>query len=53
MQLGPSVQAAFPKDVRSLVSMIKDLGNPFEEVSTDLLVLDSKEIADHAARETV
>ena len=33
--------------------MIEDLGNPFEEESTDLLVLDSKEIADHAAVETV
>ena len=33
--------------------MIEELGNPFEEESTDLLVLDSKEIADHAAVETV
>ena len=32
--------------------MIEELGNPFEEESTDL-VLDSKEIADHAAVETV
>ena len=33
----PSVQTAFAKDidVRSLVSVIEDLGNPFEEESND------------------
>ncbi len=41
-----SVQASFAKDVHSLVSTFEDLGNPFEEESTDLLVLDTKEIAD-------
>ena len=45
----PSVQSAYAKDVRSLVSVIEDLGNPFQEESTDLLVLDSKEIADQSA----
>ena len=30
----------------SIVSAIEDMGNPFEEDSTDLLVLDSKEIMD-------
>ena len=40
------VQAAFKKDVLSLVSAIEDMGNLFEEDSTDLLVLDSKEIMD-------
>ena len=49
----PTVQANFGKDVLSLISVIEDLRNPFEEESTDLLVLDSKEIADHAAEETV
>ena len=49
----PSIQAAFAKDVRSLVSTFKDLGNPFEEESTDLLVLDTKEITDHASVEAV
>ncbi len=48
-----SIQAAFAKDVRSLVSAIEDLGNPFEEESTDLLVLDTKEIADHTSVEDV
>ena len=42
----PGVQAAFKEDVLSLVSAIEDMGNPFEEDSTDLLVLDSKEIMD-------
>ena len=42
----PGVQAAFKKNVLSLVSAIEDMGNPFEEDSTDLLVLDSKEIMD-------
>ena len=32
---------------------MEDLGNPFEEASGDLLVLDSKEIADHAAVDTI
>jgi hypothetical protein len=36
------LQAAFAKDVHSLVSAIEDLGNPFEEESTDLLVLVTK-----------
>ena len=49
----PSIQAAFAKDVQSLVSTIEDLGNPFEEESTDLLVLDTKEITDHASVEAV
>ena len=48
----PTVQATFGKDVLSLISVMEDLGNPFEEESTDL-VLNSKEIADHAAVETV
>ena len=30
---------------------MEDLCNPFDEESTDLLVLDSKEIVDHAAVE--
>ena len=40
------VPAAFKKDVLSLVSAIEDMSNPFEEDSTDLLVLDLKEIMD-------
>ena len=32
---------------------MEELGNPFEEESTDVLILDSKEIADPAAVETI
>ena len=46
----PGVQTAFAKDVRSLVSVIEDLGNPFEEEST---VLDTKEITDHTSVKAV
>ena len=41
------------RGVRSLVAVIEELGNPFEEDSQDLLVLDTKEIADPAVIETV
>ena len=41
----PSVQTSFVRDVRTLVSVIEELGNPFEEESMDLVVLDTKEIA--------
>ena len=49
----PSVQAKFSKDVRSLVDALEELGNPFEEESTDLVVLDTKEIAGPTAVEAV
>ena len=49
----PSVQTSFTKDVRALVSVIEELGNPFDEESMDLIVLDTKEIAGPAAVETV
>lgn len=40
----PSVQKLFVQDVKSLISVIDDLGNPFCEKSSDLLVLDTKEM---------
>ena len=49
----PTVQTIFGKDVLSLISVMEDLGNPFEEESTDLLVLYSIEIADHVAVEAI
>ena len=49
----PSVQNTFARDVRSLLAVIEELGNPFEEDSHDLMVLDTKEIADPAVIETV
>ena len=48
-----NVQNAFRKDVCSLGNAMEELGNPFEEESEDLLVLDSKEIADPSAVEAV
>ena len=48
-----SVQVYFAKDVRSLVTVIGELGNPFEEENQNLLLLDTKEIADPTAVETV
>ena len=48
-----SVQTAFAKDVRCLFSVFEDLGNPFEEESVDLLVLDTKETTHHAAVKSV
>ena len=53
----PCIQTVFKKDVLSLVSAIEEMGNPFQEDSTDLLILDSKEIMDEtvvkAVREVV
>jgi len=43
------VQSAFVKDVQSIVSVMEDFGNPLEEESQDLMVLDTKEIAPPAA----
>ncbi|CAH3040766.1 unnamed protein product, partial [Porites evermanni] len=42
-------QVSFFKDVKSLVTTMKDFGYPFLEESNDLIVLDTKEIAEPAA----
>ncbi|KAG1701225.1 Low-density lipoprotein receptor-related protein 2 [Nymphon striatum] len=48
------VQKAYAKDVTSLVAVLEELGNPFEEESKDdLIVLDTKEMAAPAVVETV
>ena len=47
------VQKAFERDLRSLVSTIEEMGNPFTEDSSDLLALDSRDIADPAVIDTV
>ena len=47
------VQNAFRRDICSLVNVMEELGNPFEEVSKDLLVLASKEFANASAVEAV
>ena len=41
-----SIQETFHNQVSSLVTVIKDMGNPFEENSDDLLVLHSRDILD-------
>ena len=40
------MQTDFKEKVRSLKKVMQEMGNPFEEDSTDLLVLDSHEIVD-------
>ena len=49
----PSVQTSFINDVRALVRVIEELGNPSEEESMAMIVLDTKESAGPAAVETV
>jgi len=48
-----SIQTSFAKDVHSLITVFEELGNPFEEKSQNLLVLDTKEIADSAVVHTI
>ena len=45
------VQVTFARDVRALV--IEEMGNPFTEDSVDLLVLDTRDVADPTIVETV
>ena len=40
----PFVQKNFAKDVKAMVTVLDEYGNPFLESSKDLIVLDSKEI---------
>ena len=49
----PSVQTAFAKDVRSLIAVFQELGNPFLQKSQDLLVLDTRDIMDSCVVKTV
>ena len=44
----PGVQKAFLRDVKALKASFDEYGNPFLESSTDLLVLDTRDIADKA-----
>lgn len=41
-------QLAFARDVKALTAAIDDMGNPFCESSSDLLVLDARDLADAA-----
>lgn len=41
------------KDVRTLIAVFQEMGNPFLENTQDLLVLDTRDIMDTPAAETV
>ena len=47
------VQEAFLKEVKSLVSIIEEMGNPFMEQGEELLVLDTRDILDTSVGEKV
>lgn len=48
-----SVQKRFLEMVENLAKVIKEMGNPFEEDSVDLIVLDSHEIMDSKVSESL
>ena len=45
-------QITFGRDITSLTAVIEEMGNPFAENSKDLLVLDSRNLADPAVIDT-
>ncbi len=47
------VQETFLKEVKSLVVVFEDMGNPFLENSKDLMILDTRDIMDASVGETV
>ena len=47
------VQEALLKEVKSLVSVIEEMGNPFMEQGEELLVLDTRDILDTSVGEKV
>lgn len=47
------MQMAFAQDVKALSGVMEEMGNPFSESSSDLLVLDSRNIADTAVADMV
>ena len=46
-------QVAFARDVEALSAAMEDMGNPFTEESSDLFVLDTRNIVDAAEADTV
>ena len=48
-----SAQKSFFENVKSLSAVMQEMGNPFQEESADLLVLDTKNIADPSRAEMV
>ena len=49
----PSIQAAFAKDVRNMLSVMDELGSPFLDDSKDLIALDTKDIMPERVVESV
>lgn len=47
------VQEEFLKEVKALVTVLDEMGNPFLERSEDLLVIDTRDIVDNDVAETV
>ena len=47
------IQVSFAQDVRSLTDVIEQMGNPFTENSSDLIILDTRDIANPAIIERV
>ena len=47
------VQMAFAQDVKALAETIEDMGNPFNEKGSDLLVLDTRDLADPVVIESL
>ncbi|KAL9978410.1 hypothetical protein ACROYT_G015923 [Oculina patagonica] len=48
-----STQCTFESQVSSLVEVFEQMGNPFKDTSQDLLVLDTRDIADQSVISTV
>jgi len=46
-------QLVFARDVKTLTADIEDMGNPFCDSSSDLLALDSRDLADVAVIEKI
>ena len=49
----PQVQTSFIKEVKSLVAVMEEMGNPFLQQSQDLLILDTRDILDPSVGESV
>jgi len=49
----PGVQRAFLRDVSALKATFDEFGNPFSESSSDLLVLDTKDVVDKEVIDTL
>ena len=47
------VKMAFAQDVKALAETIEDMGNPFSEKGSDLLVLDTRDLADPVVIESL